>query len=256
MAMALRPEEQKRLMVRPPTLTGSPARMAATRAMLCPWAPCGCPQPRMTSSTSLGSSCGTLPSASLMQWAARSDGSVMLNEPRCDFASGVRELATTTASLMAVPFVRASVASDSNTARADGGHWHHRCGRLAHAPAHLRPRVARSGGCIVDACRLQRCDAVGVTALVGAPRVDRHAGQGDRRADARHAGPAGAEPGRRRSEEHTSELQSLAYLVCRLLLEKKKKRTSQQRDQIIGLHKTLHTMSSITLLAASDPRIA
>src|SRR2546425_6324609 len=32
------------------------------------------------------------------------------------------------------------------------------------------------------------------------------------------------EPGARtaRSEEHTSELQSLAYLVCRLLLEKKK----------------------------------
>src|SRR2546425_9676449 len=29
-----------------------------------------------------------------------------------------------------------------------------------------------------------------------------------------------------RSEEHTSELQSLAYLVCRLLLEKKKKKNS------------------------------
>src|SRR2546425_7226000 len=28
-----------------------------------------------------------------------------------------------------------------------------------------------------------------------------------------------------RSEEHTSELQSLAYLVCRLLLEKKKQET-------------------------------
>src|SRR2546425_8339895 len=28
---------------------------------------------------------------------------------------------------------------------------------------------------------------------------------------------------RKRSEEHTSELQSLAYLVCRLLLEKKNK---------------------------------
>src|SRR5205823_10494006 len=28
-----------------------------------------------------------------------------------------------------------------------------------------------------------------------------------------------------RSEEHTSELQSLAYLVCRLLLEKKKQNT-------------------------------
>src|SRR5205823_14315198 len=33
------------------------------------------------------------------------------------------------------------------------------------------------------------------------------------------------DPRRRRSEEHTSELQSLAYLVCRLLLEKKKKNT-------------------------------
>src|SRR2546425_4498082 len=33
-----------------------------------------------------------------------------------------------------------------------------------------------------------------------------------------------AYPERKRSEEHTSELQSLAYLVCRLLLEKKKKK--------------------------------
>src|SRR2546425_6090782 len=31
-----------------------------------------------------------------------------------------------------------------------------------------------------------------------------------------------------RSEEHTSELQSLAYLVCRLLLEKKKKDTTHR----------------------------
>src|SRR5687767_15340111 len=30
-----------------------------------------------------------------------------------------------------------------------------------------------------------------------------------------------------RSEEHTSELQSLAYLVCRLLLEKKNKLTTR-----------------------------
>src|SRR2546425_4448532 len=37
-----------------------------------------------------------------------------------------------------------------------------------------------------------------------------------------------------RSEEHTSELQSLAYLVCRLLLEKKKKRN------------TLHTLHKLT----------
>src|SRR3989441_326091 len=32
-----------------------------------------------------------------------------------------------------------------------------------------------------------------------------------------------------RSEEHTSELQSLAYLVCRLLLEKKKKKKINDR---------------------------
>src|SRR2546423_8328468 len=31
-----------------------------------------------------------------------------------------------------------------------------------------------------------------------------------------------------RSEEHTSELQSLAYLVCRLLLEKKKNKNCDQ----------------------------
>src|SRR6185437_17020623 len=46
---------------------------------------------------------------------------------------------------------------------------------------------------------------------------------------ARRAAPSGmlprSSPPRRarRSEEHTSELQSLAYLVCRLLLEKQKK---------------------------------
>src|SRR5690554_7222994 len=34
----------------------------------------------------------------------------------------------------------------------------------------------------------------------------------------------------RRSEEHTSELQSRPHLVCRLLLEKKKKHESQKRQ--------------------------
>src|SRR3712207_7973469 len=33
-----------------------------------------------------------------------------------------------------------------------------------------------------------------------------------------------------RSEEHTSELQSRQYLVCRLLLEKKKKPTNNRRN--------------------------
>src|SRR2546427_2384366 len=116
MAIALSPDEQKRLMVRPATLVGSPARIAATRAMLWPCAPCGWPQPRITSSTSFLSSCGTLPSTSVMQWAVKSDGSVMLNEPRCDLASGVRLLATTTASLMAGPFVRAGSAGGEGAA--------------------------------------------------------------------------------------------------------------------------------------------
>src|SRR2546425_7036931 len=44
--------------------------------------------------------------------------------------------------------------------------------------------------------------------------------QDDRAPPARRVRDAGR---RARSEEHTSELQSLAYLVCRLLLEKKKK---------------------------------
>src|SRR5687767_15488355 len=38
-----------------------------------------------------------------------------------------------------------------------------------------------------------------------------------------------------RSEEHTSELQSLAYLVCRLLLEKKK---YTQKNYIFNQHTT------------------
>src|SRR2546422_5104987 len=43
----------------------------------------------------------------------------------------------------------------------------------------------------------------------------------------RAAGTTGARgaPFARRSEEHTSELQSRLHLVCRLLLEKKKQRT-------------------------------
>src|SRR2546425_4656659 len=41
--------------------------------------------------------------------------------------------------------------------------------------------------------------------------------------------------GEERSEEHTSELQSLAYLVCRLLLEKKKNRQlRRETNQNLG----------------------
>src|SRR3712207_6998188 len=53
----------------------------------------------------------------------------------------------------------------------------------------------------------------------GKGRVNRIVGAGDA-GDLARAG-AGMWPGSR-SEEHTSELQSRQYLVCRLLLEKKK----------------------------------
>src|SRR5689334_23792451 len=56
-------------------------------------------------------------------------------------------------------------------------------------------------------------------------REDQRGGHGER-ADRLHVGAAGRQPqaGRLgRSEEHTSELQSQFHLVCRLLLEKKKK---------------------------------
>src|SRR3989441_6468597 len=41
-----------------------------------------------------------------------------------------------------------------------------------------------------------------------------------------------------RSEEHTSELQSLAYLVCRLLLEKKKNFVTVHRATCAALAQT------------------
>src|SRR3712207_8417101 len=44
----------------------------------------------------------------------------------------------------------------------------------------------------------------------------------------------GASVGRHRSEEHTSELQSRQYLVCRLLLEKKTKSTSRSCTAVLS----------------------
>src|SRR5690349_22178538 len=55
----------------------------------------------------------------------------------------------------------------------------------------------------------------------------------------RHArGVAGFDPRRDgpRSEEHTSELQSRRDLVCRLLLEKKKKKNSKQSTRYSRLN--------------------
>src|SRR5258708_22603178 len=56
--------------------------------------------------------------------------------------------------------------------------------------------------------------------------ADRRAEQEGRRAR-QEAGGGGGRSGLGRSEEHTSELQSPDHLVCRLLLEKKKKKTKR-----------------------------
>src|SRR5438876_8508141 len=46
----------------------------------------------------------------------------------------------------------------------------------------------------------------------------------------------GRAPGELRSEEHTSELQSPVHLVCRLLLEKKKKQKLREYDSYFTEH--------------------
>src|SRR5258705_2865324 len=54
----------------------------------------------------------------------------------------------------------------------------------------------------------------------------------------------------RRSEEHTSELQSLRHLVCRLLLEKKKK-TKQNDTRCIGTYCNQSMLNAY--VAGSEP---
>src|SRR5437899_8633311 len=56
----------------------------------------------------------------------------------------------------------------------------------------------------------------------------------------------GADAGARRSEEHTSELQSLRHLVCRLLPEKKKVRVYAERLPFVA--------AALAVLAASQLR--
>src|SRR5438876_5894317 len=73
-------------------------------------------------------------------------------------------------------------------------------------PICLRRRPAHSPQHALDA---RRCD-------VRTGKSEAHPAQGWRL-------PRGRGRGRSRSEEHTSELQSPVHLVCRLLLEKKKK---------------------------------
>src|SRR2546425_4544405 len=72
--------------------------------------------------------------------------------------------------------------------------------RAAHVPCATDPPTEGRGRRLID----QRPDARELDLEPGAPC---------------RPGTGVRGPGLRRSEEHTSELQSLAYLVCRLLLE-------------------------------------
>src|SRR2546429_5315986 len=51
-----------------------------------------------------------------------------------------------------------------------------------------------------------------------------------------------------RSEEHTSELQSRLHLVCRLLLEKKKKNTEFTSDHSATVSETTRSFISLLLI--------
>src|ERR1019366_8587316 len=100
MAIACKPEEQNRLIVTADPSTGSPARSEAMRATFIPCSASGMAQPRMTSSISLGSSCGTRSSAPLIATAANSSGRVARSVPLYARPTGVRTEETTTTSRM------------------------------------------------------------------------------------------------------------------------------------------------------------
>src|SRR5437879_9433334 len=70
------------------------------------------------------------------------------------------------------------------------------------------------------------------------PRVASSRSKSPSRMSIRYASAVGPRPtsvptSRARSEEHTSELQSPMYLVCRLLLEKKKKNVIHSNEVIM-----------------------
>src|SRR3712207_8868752 len=87
--------------------------------------------------------------------------------------------------------------------------------RRARAPLARERRGARAGGRVSDIACPVDASATGARAHRFVSEASAFPGAG-----------RGGLPGdgdRERSEEHTSELQSRQYLVCRLLLEKKKK---------------------------------
>src|SRR5947207_9326799 len=60
-------------------------------------------------------------------------------------------------------------------------------------------------------------------------------------ATSRRTPPAAPFPCSTRSEEHTSELQSHSDLVCRLLLEKKKKKNNKHKQEQTHKQRNIHS---------------
>src|SRR2546425_13244163 len=92
-------------------------------------------------------------------------------------------------------------------------HW--RRALMSPSARAIAPRYVRLSGEIADQAILNTLRSFYPRAAVGHAYASTEAGVGFEVNDGLEGFPA-------RSEEHTSELQSLAYLVCRLLLEKKK----------------------------------
>src|SRR2546425_1570548 len=163
----------------------------------------------------------------------------MMNQVQCGAPlKKVSDISVLSSPFRAALIVHPALAQADERQHAEDGRARHRqpCAlreiarrqlRLARQPVHLRlvhqqvervepaQRPVRVGAVQLglDTLRLELVDAL----------VSARAQLGDR-AELDRVGWTGL-----RSEEHTSELQSLAYLVCRLLLEKKKDKQHSKR---------------------------
>src|SRR5205814_9553935 len=91
----------------------------------------------------------------------------------------------------------------------------------------ITPFPTRRSSDLASVCRRPRQpDRLGGGLCAGVRSAVRR-GQAVATGDARRPDAARGRRRRARSEEHTSELQSLRHLVCRLLLEKKKQRITR-----------------------------
>src|SRR5262245_54337458 len=102
--------------------------------------------------------------------------------------------------------------------------------RVLHARRHARRAAADNQNGLADA-GIDRIDRNEVVAFGLALGIDR-TGQQQLVADQPRIFSRRDEKRSARSEEHTSELQSLRHLVCRLLLEKKKKINKHKHTNI------------------------